>query len=158
MELEKEVEVTSQPSSVLAEGLRSVQQVASPSQERQESRASSPGLEYTKDSPTSTGLTTFLRAQEDPLWCVSADVVEEWMKNAPNGRPVDFRAAPLDMNLSDEESFQGRAGVGSLSDEAHNLQEHLDEEDAEVDGLIETHVKPPLSLCLEAGCLITSGS
>ena len=145
MEPEKEVEVTSQPSSVLAEGLRSVQQVASPSQERQESRASSPGLEYAEDSPTGTRLTTFLRAREDPSWCASADVVEEWMKNAPNGPPVDFRAAPLDMNLSDEELVQGRAGVGLSSDEACNLQEHLDEEDAEVDGLVVTHVKPPLT-------------
>ena len=123
MEPEKEVEVTSQPSSVLAEGLRSVQQVAGPSQEWQESRASSPGLEYTKDSPTGTKLTAFLQAQEDPLWCVSTDVVEEWMKKAPNGPPVDFRAAPLDMNLSDEELVQGRAGVGWSSNEACNLQE-----------------------------------
>ena len=67
------------------------------------------------------------------------------MKKAPNSPPVDFRAALLDMNLLDEESVQGRAGVGWSSNEACNLQEHLDEEDAEVDGLVETHVKPPLS-------------
>ena len=67
------------------------------------------------------------------------------MKKAPNGPPVDFRVAPMDMNLSDEGSVQGRAGVGWSSDEARNLQEHLDEEDAEIDGLVETHVKPPLS-------------
>ena len=145
MEPEKEVEVTSQPSSVLAEGLKSVQQEAGPSQEPLESRVSSPGLEYTEDSPMGTRLTAFLKAQEDPLWCASADVVEEWMKNAPNGPPVDFRAAPLDMNLLDEELIQGRAGVGWLSDEAHNLQERLDEEDAKVDGLVATHVKPPLT-------------
>ena len=105
----------------------------------------SPGLEYTKGSPTGTRLTAFLKAQEDPLWCTSADVVKKWMKNTPNGPPVDFRAAPLDMNLSDEELVQGRAGVGWLSDEACNLQEHLDKEDAEVDGLVETHVKLPLT-------------
>ena len=62
MEPEEEVKVTSQPSSVLAEGLRSVQQVAGPSQEPPESRALSPGLEYAEDSPTGTGLTTFLKA------------------------------------------------------------------------------------------------
>ena len=67
------------------------------------------------------------------------------MKKAPNGPPVDFRTAPLDINLSDEGSIQGRAGVGNLSDEAWNLQERLDEEDAKIDGLVETHVKPPLS-------------
>ena len=77
MEPEKEVEVTSQPSSVLAEGLRSVQQEIGPSQEPPESRASSPGLEYAEDSLTGTGLTAFLKAREDPLWCASADVVEE---------------------------------------------------------------------------------
>ena len=37
-----------------------------------------------------------------------------------------------------------RTGVGWLSDEACDLQECLDEEDAEVDRLVETHVKPPL--------------
>ena len=145
MEPEKEVEVTSQPSSVWAEGLRSLQQVTGSSQDPPESRASSPGLEYTKDSPTGTGLTAFLKAWEDPLWCVSADVVKEWMRNAPNSPPVDFRAAPLDMNLSDEEVVQGRAGVGWSSNEARDLQERLDEEDAKVDGLVETHVKPPLT-------------
>ena len=67
------------------------------------------------------------------------------MKKAPNGPPVDFRAAPLDVNLLDKGSIQGKAGVGSSSDEAHNLQEHLDEEDAEIDGLVEAHRKPPLT-------------
>ena len=67
------------------------------------------------------------------------------MKNAPNGPPVDFRVALLDLNASDKGSIQGKAGVGSSSNEAYNLQERLDEEDAEIDGLLETHRKPPLS-------------
>ena len=91
-----------------------------------------------------TGLTAFLKAQEDPLWCTSADAVEEWMKKAPNSPLVDFRAAPLDLNLLGKGLIQGKAGVGWLSNEACNLQECLDEEDAKADGLLETHVKPPL--------------
>ena len=67
------------------------------------------------------------------------------MKSAPNSPPLDFRAALLDLNTSDKGLIQGKAGVGSLSDEAHNLQEHLDEEDAEIGGLVETHRKLPLS-------------
>ena len=66
------------------------------------------------------------------------------MKKVPNSPPIDFRAVPLDLNLLDKGSIQGRAGMGSLSDEACNLQEYLDEEDAKIDRLVETHVRPPL--------------
>ena len=66
------------------------------------------------------------------------------MKKAPNGPPIDFRLAPLDFDLSDEGSVQGKARVGWSSDEAYNLQECLDEEDTEVDRLVVTYVKSPL--------------
>ena len=46
--------------------------------------------------------------------------------------------------MLDEASGQKRTGLGWSSEEDRRVQTLLEEEDAEIEGLIATHLKPPV--------------
>ena len=55
---------------------------------------------------------------------------------------VTIGKAPLD--LSDEASGRKKTGLGWSSEEDRRVQALLEEEDAEIEGLVATHIKPPV--------------
>ena len=55
---------------------------------------------------------------------------------------VTIGKAPLD--LLDEASGWKRMGLGWLSEEDRRIQTLWEEEDAEIEGLVATHIKPPV--------------
>jgi hypothetical protein len=68
--------------------------------------------------------------------------IASWIRN---GRPYlnrDVGVAPID--LSDDSIGRGRVGLGWNSEEIRQAEDHLAREDSEIDGLVLTHVKPPV--------------
>jgi hypothetical protein len=68
--------------------------------------------------------------------------IASWVKN---GRPYlnrDVGVVPID--LSDDSIGRGRVGLGWSSEEIRQAEDHLAREDSEIDGLVLTHVKPPV--------------
>ena len=105
-----------------------------PSPKKLSSKASSPGLEYADEYTQ--------RVNEScPLRYADPEVIDRWMKEQVPYE-VTIGKAPLD--LSDEASSRKRTGLGWSSEEDHRVQALLDEEDAEIEGLIATHIKPPV--------------
>ena len=68
-------------------------------------------------------------------------VIDHWMKEQVPYE-VTIGKAPLD--LSDEALGQKRTGLGWSSEEDRRVQALLEDEDAEIEGLVATHIKPPV--------------
>ena len=106
-----------------------------PSPKKPSSKASSPGLEY---------VDKYTQRVKDacPLRYADPAVIERWMKEqVPHG--VTLGMAPLD--LSDESTGRKKTGLGwSSTEEVRRAEALLEEEDAEIEGLVATHVKPPV--------------
>ena len=98
------------------------------------SKASSPGLEYVDEYTQ--------RVNEScPLRHTDPEVIDRWMKEQVPYE-VTIGKAPLD--LSDEASGRKRTGLGWSSEEDRRVQALLEEEDVEIEGLVATHLKPPV--------------
>ena len=99
------------------------------------SKASSPGLEYADKY-------TWKVVEACPLRYTDPEVVKHWMEEqVPH--EVTIGKGPLD--LSDESTGQKKMGLGWLEvEEVHQAEALLEEEDAEIEGLVATHIKPPV--------------
>ena len=106
-----------------------------PSLKKPSSKASSPGLEYA-NKYTQRVIEACLLRYADP------EVIKCWMeKQAPY--EVTIGKVPLD--LSDESTGQKKTGLGWLEvEEVCQAEALLEEEDAEIEGLVATHIKPPV--------------
>ena len=106
-----------------------------PSLKTLSSKASSPGLEYA-DKYTQKVV------KACPLRYTDPEVVKHWMEEQVPYE-VTIGKAPLD--LSDESTGWKKMGFGwSEVEEVHQVEALLEEEDAEIEGLIATHIKPPV--------------
>ena len=76
-----------------------------------------------------------------PLRYTDPEVIDHWMKEQVPYE-VTIGKAPLD--LLDEASGWKRMGLGWLSEEDRRIQTLWEEEDAEIEGLVATHIKPPV--------------
>ena len=106
-----------------------------PSLKKPSSKASSPGLEYA-DKYTQKVV------EACPLRYADPEVVKHWMEEQVPYE-VTIGRAPLD--LSDESTGRKKAGLGwSEVEEVRQAEALLEEEDAEIEGLVATHIKPPV--------------
>ena len=105
-----------------------------PSPKKPSLKASSPGLEYANKY-------TQLVIETCPLRYADPEVIKHWMEEQVPYE-VTIGTAPLD--LSDESTGRKKTGLGwSEVEEVHQAEALLGEEDAEIEGLIATHIKPP---------------
>ena len=105
-----------------------------PSLKKLSSKVSSPGLEYA-DKYTKQVV------EACPLRYTDLEVVKRWMEEQVPYK-VTIGMAPLD--LSDESTGWKKTGLGwSEVEEVHRAGALLEEEDAEIEGLVTTHLKPP---------------
>ena len=106
----------------------------SPSPKRLSSKVSSPGLEYA-DKYTKQVV------EACPLRYPDPEVVKCWMEEQVPYE-VTIGMAPLD--LSDESTGWKKTGLRwSEVEEVCQAEALLEEEDAEIEGLVATHLKPP---------------
>ena len=106
-----------------------------PSPKKSSLKASSPGLEYVNKYTQKV-------VEACPLRYTDSEVVKHWMEEQV-AHEVTIGKAPLD--LSDESTGQEKMGLGWLEvEEAHQAEALLEEEDAEIEGLVTTHIKPPV--------------
>ena len=105
-----------------------------PSPKKPSSKVSSPGLEYADKYTQRVN-------KSCPLRYTDPEVIDRWMKEQVPYE-VTIGKAPLD--LSDEALGQKRTGLGWSSEEDRRVQALLEEEDAEIEGLVATHIKPPV--------------
>ena len=105
-----------------------------PSPKKPSSKTSSPGLEYV-DEYTKQVL------EACPLRYTDPEVIKHWMEEQVPYE-VTIGMAPLDLL----DKFTGRKKMGlrwSEMEEVHQAEALLEEEDAEIEGLIAMHIKPP---------------
>ena len=104
-----------------------------PSLKKLSSKASSPGLEYADEYTK--------QVEACPLRYADPEVVKHWMEEQVPYE-VTIGTAPLD--LSDESTGRKQMGLGwSEVEEVRQAEALLEEEDAEIEGLVATHLKPP---------------
>ena len=105
-----------------------------PSPKKPSSKASSPGLEYADEYTKQV-------VEACPLRYADPEVVKCWMEEQVPYE-VTIGTAPLD--LSDESTGRKKTGLGwSEVEEVRQAEALLEEEDAEIEGLVATHLKPP---------------
>ena len=99
------------------------------------SKVSSPGLEYANNYTQKV-------IEACPLRYTDPEVVKCWMEEqVPH--EVTIGKAPLD--LSDKSTGQKKMGLGWLEvEEVCQAEALLEEEDAEIEGLVTMHIKPPV--------------
>jgi hypothetical protein len=68
--------------------------------------------------------------------------IASWVRNGCPYLNRDVGIVPID--LSDDSIDRGRVGLGWSSEEIRQAEDHLAREDSEIDGLVLTHVKPPV--------------
>ena len=106
-----------------------------PSPKKPSSKASSPGLEYADEYTQKV-------VEACPLRYADPEVVKRWMEEQVPYE-VTIGKAPLD--FSDESTGQKKTGLGWLEvEEVCQAEALLEEEDAEIEGLVATHIKPPV--------------
>ena len=106
-----------------------------PSLKKPSLRASSPGLEYADEYTQKV-------VEACPLRYADLEVIKRWMEEQVPYE-VTIGKAPLD--LSDESTGQKETGLRwSEVEEVHQAEALLEEEDAEMEGLVATHIKPPV--------------
>ena len=99
------------------------------------SKLLSPGLKYANKYTQKVN-------EACPLRYANPEVIERWMKEQVPHK-VTIGMAPL--NLSDEFTGQKKTGLGWLSvEEVCQAEASLEEEDVEIEGLVATHIKPPV--------------
>ena len=105
-----------------------------PSPKKSSSKASSPGLECINE---------YIQQVQDacPLRYTDPEVINCWMKEQVPYE-VTIGKAPLD--LSDKALGQQKMGLGWSSEENCQAQALLEEEDAEIEVLVATCLKPPV--------------
>ena len=106
-----------------------------PSPKKPSSKVSSPGLEYANKY-------TQRVIESCPLRYADPEVIKCWMEEqVPH--EVTLGKAPLD--LSDKSTGWKKMGLGwSEVEEVHQAEALLEEEDAEIEGHIAMHIKPPV--------------
>ena len=105
-----------------------------PSPKKPSLKVSSPGLEYADEYTKQV-------IEACPLRYADPEVVKCWMEEQVPYE-VTIGMAPLD--LSDESTCRKKMGLGWLEvEEVHQAEALLEEEDAEIEGLVATHIKPP---------------
>ena len=106
-----------------------------PSPKKLSLKAPSPGLEYADEYTQGV-------IEACPLRYTDPEVVKRWMEEqVPH--EVTIGKAPLD--LSDKSTGQKKMGLEWLEvEEVRQAEALLEEEDAEIEGLIATHIKPPV--------------
>ena len=106
-----------------------------PSPKKPSSKASSPGLEYANEYTQKV-------IEACPLRYADPEVVKRWMEEQVPYE-VTIGKAPLD--LLDESTGQKKTGLGwSEVEGVRQAEALLEEEDAEIEGLVTTHIKPPV--------------
>ena len=106
-----------------------------PSPKKPSSKASSPGLEYADEYTQKV-------IEACPLRYTDPEVIKCWMEEQVPYE-VTIGKAPLD--LSDKSTGRKKTGLGWLEvEEVCQAEALLEEEDAEIEGLIITHIKPPV--------------
>ena len=105
-----------------------------PSPKKPSSKTSSPGLEYANEYTRQV-------VEACPLEYADPEVVKRWMEEQVPYE-VTIGMAPLD--LSDESTGWKKMGLGWPEvEEVCQAEALLEEEDAEIEGLVATHLKPP---------------
>ena len=106
-----------------------------PSLKKPSLKVSSPGLEYANEYTQKV-------VEACPLRYADPEVIKHWMEEqVPH--EVTIGKAPLD--LSDKSTGWKKTGLGwSEVEEVRQAEALLEEEDAEIEGLIATHIKPPV--------------
>ena len=105
-----------------------------PSLKKPSLKASSPGLEYADEYTKQV-------IKACPLRYADPEVIKCWMEEQVPYE-VTIGTAPLD--LSDESTGRKKTGLGwSEVEEVRQAEALLEEEDAEIEGLVTTHLKPP---------------
>ena len=98
------------------------------------SKASNPGLEYADEYTQQV-------TEACPLRYADPEVIKRWMEERVPYE-VTIGMAPLD--LLDESTGRKKMGLGwSEVEEVCQAEALLEEEDAEIEGLVATHLKPP---------------
>ena len=106
-----------------------------PSPKKPSSKVSSPGLEYANEYTQQV-------IEACPLRYADPEVIKHWMEEQVPYE-VTIGMAPLD--LLDESTGQKKMGLRwSEVEEVHQAEALLEEEDVEIEGLIATHIKPPV--------------
>ena len=105
-----------------------------PSPKKPSLKVSSPGLEYANEYTKQV-------VEACPLRYADPEVIKHWMEEQVPYE-VTIGTAPLD--LSDESTGRKKTGLGwSEVEEVCQAETLLEEEHAEIEGLIATHLKPP---------------
>ena len=105
-----------------------------PSPKKPSLKASSPGLEYADEYTKQV-------IEACPLRYTDPEVIKHWMEEQVPYE-VTIGTAPLD--LSDESTGWKKTGLRWLEvEEVRQAEALLEEEDAEIEGLVTTHLKPP---------------
>ena len=106
-----------------------------PSPKKPSLKASSPGLEYADEYTQKV-------VEACPLRYTDPEVIKCWMEEQVPYE-VTIGKAPLD--LSDKSTGWKKTGLGwSEVEEVRQAEALLEEEDAEIEGFITTHIKPPV--------------
>ena len=106
-----------------------------PSPKKPSLKVSSPGLEYANKY-------TQKIIEACPFRYTDPEVIKHWMEEQVPYE-VTIGKAPLD--LSDESTGQKKTGLGWLEvEEVHQAEALLEEEDAEIEGLVTMNIKPPV--------------
>ena len=106
-----------------------------PSPKKPSSKVSSPGLEYANEYTQKV-------IEACPLRYADSEVVKRWMEEQV---PYEVTMGKAPLHLLDESTGQKKTGLRwSEVEGVHQAEALLEEEDAEIEGLITTYIKPPV--------------